>query len=70
MGAQGDQVAPRAPKLKANDAQKSPKSRPKSSQDAKSGPKSFQNETKSAPKLTKIRKQNGARIQNEFGEHI
>ena len=51
MGAQGDQAAPKAPKLKPNDAQSLPKVAQRPPQDSKRASKRPQNVTKSAPQM-------------------
>ena len=69
MGAQGDQAAPKAPKLKPNDAQSLPKvdqRPPKTSKGAKTTPKCDQKCSKNVE--SRVKKING--IQNDFGEHI
>ena len=66
MGAQGDQAAPKAPKLKPDDDQSLPKvaqSRPKT-------PKVVQKASKSEANMEQNGGKNDARIQNNFGEHI
>ena len=52
MGAQGDQAAPKAPKLKPDDPQSLPKVAQSYPKIPKSGPKRSQNVTRSAPKLS------------------
>jgi len=76
MGAQGDQAAPKASKLKPNDGQSLPKVLQRHTKIqkvaqscqkwSKSGKKGFQNE----PKIVKNRLKNIRRIWNDFGEDI
>ena len=73
MGAQGEQAAPKAPKLKPKDAQSFPKvvqRHPKIPKVAQSGKKWSKSGKKRVPKIDKNRQKNIRRIWNDFGEDI
>ena len=76
MGAQGDQAAPKAPKLKPKDAQGLPKvlqrhpKIPKVAKICQKWFKSSKNGSKNEPKIVQNRQKNIRRNWNDFGEDI
>ena len=76
IGAQGDQAAPRAPKLKPNDGQSLPKvlqrhpKIPKVSKSDQKWSKSCKNASKNEPNIEQNGVKNVARIWNDFGEDV